>query len=290
MSGNIKCKKIAVLITCHNRVMATLECLRRLYNQVGLNSNFKIQVFLVDDGSTDGTTESVFMKFPDVKIIEGNGSLYWNRGMYTAWKSAIEEDENFDAYLWLNDDTFLLQNGLQIMIAAATETNFKSIICGSIQSPDDATVLTYGGCKLINKKFQPNFPNGLLEVADIINGNCVLVPHEVYLKVGNLDWMYRHAIGDNEYSLRAQKKNVLSYSTGYFVGTCSNSNGLPKWCRPDVTIKERFKNLYSPLGSAEPFIFFKYNLRYFGFFEASKSFLSTHIRLLFPKLWLKQNK
>lgn len=283
-------KKIAVLLTCHNRVTLTLKCLKYLFGQVGIDKEFEIQVFLVDDGSTDGTSVEVAISFPKVIIIEGNGSLYWNRGMFTAWKNAIESKQEFAAYLWLNDDTFLIENGFLIMLNAAFETNFKSIICGSIHSPKDTELLTYGGCKLNNKKYQPNIPNGQLQIADIINGNCVLVPHEVYLKIGNLDWTYRHAIGDNEYSLRAKKKQILSYSTGQFVGSCSNKDGLPKWCLPEVKIKKRFQNLYSPLGSAEPFIFFRYNLKYFGILVATKSFITTHVRLLFPQLWLKKGR
>jgi len=286
----MKLKKIAVLITCHNRVQLTLNCLKHLYKQDGIGKEFEIQIFLVDDGSTDGTSTEIHLNFPEVIVIQGNGNLYWNRGMFTAWQKAIESEEDFDAYLWLNDDTFLFHNGLLNLFNAAIQTNFKSIICGSIQSPNDPAILTYGGCKLINKKYQPNFPNGFLQIADIINGNCVLVPHEAYLKVGNLDWTFRHAIGDNEYSLRAKKRHIFSYSTGQFIGTCSNKDGLPKWCLPEINFKARLRNLYSPLGSAEPFIFFNYNLKYFGIVVAIKSFLTTHLRVLFPQIWLMKKK
>jgi GT2 family glycosyltransferase len=279
---------IAVLITCHNRVQSTLECLTHLYNQEGINKTFSFRVFLVDDGSTDGTSSKVSKNFPDVIIIKGDGTLYWNRGMYTAWKSALQSNIKFDAYLWLNDDTFLLKDGFKIMLNAAVETKFESIICGSIHSPVDSSILTYGGCRIINKVSYPTYPNGNLQIADLINGNCVLVPHDVYIQIGNLDYRFRHAIGDNEYSLRAKLKNIISYSTGYFVGACSNKNSLPKWCLSHVNLKDRLKNLYSPLGSAEPIIFFKYNLKYFGLLKAIKSFLTTHIRVLVPQLWKRK--
>jgi len=281
-------KEIAVLITCHNRVGLTLKCLTKLYQQIGIEQVFEIYVFLVDDGSTDGTSKEIEINFPLVNLIQGNGDLYWNRGMHTAWKVALSSRQKFDAYLWLNDDTFLLPNGILNMLQAANETKFNSIICGSIHAPDDPKIITYGGCKIINNKSQINFPNGNLQIADIINGNCVLVPHNVYSIIGNLDWKYRHAIGDNEYSLRAKKKGILSFSTDQFVGACSNKDGLPKWCIPGISLKDRIKNLYSPLGSAEPIIFFNYNLKYFGVLTALKSLISTHIRLIFPKLWLKR--
>lgn len=281
--------EIAVLITCHNRVSLTLKCLSFLYNQYGVDKEFHIKVFLVDDGSNDDTSNQIAIDFPKVILIQGDGNLYWNRGMFTAWQKAIESKYNFNAYLWLNDDTFLLPNGLENMLDAAIKTNFKSIICGSVHSPNDSTIITYGGGKYINKKYIVNFPNGHLQVADIINGNCVLVPHQVYLKIGNLDWTFRHAIGDHEYGLRAKKQQILSYSTSQFVGVCSNNNSLPKWCLSENNIRVRLKNLYSPLGSAEPFLFFKYNYKYFGFLTAIKSFLSTHIRVIYPQLWTKKS-
>ena len=46
--------EIAVLIACHNRKYKTVKCLQKLYSQNN-TENIKFKVFLVDDGSTDGT-------------------------------------------------------------------------------------------------------------------------------------------------------------------------------------------------------------------------------------------
>jgi GT2 family glycosyltransferase len=280
---------IAIIMACHNRKTLTIKCLSILYRQKGINTNFNIDVFLLDDASVDGTSQEIRAKFPNVRVIDGNGNLFWNRGMHTAWKAAIEFEKQFDSYLWLNDDTFLLNNGIEMMLKTAKMTNFNSIICGSISSPKNKTILTYGGCTISSGKSIPNIPNGNYEIADTINGNCVLIPHSVYEKVGNLDWTFIHAMGDNDYSLRAKKIGILSYSTGDFVGNCSDNNCLPKWCDPHFSFKERCINLYSPIGNAEPFKFFIFQKRHFGITKAVRSFLSTHFRLLFPKLWLNKN-
>ena len=92
--------RIAALLTCFNRKEKTRKCLESLF-AVRPNSD----VYLVDDGSTDGTSELIAELFPNVHIIIGSGDLYWSRGMYTAWKEAIKED--YDYYLWLNDDVEL---------------------------------------------------------------------------------------------------------------------------------------------------------------------------------------
>ena len=47
-------KRIAVLITCFNRIDKTINCLDSLYNSKSID-DYLIDVYLVDDGSTDGT-------------------------------------------------------------------------------------------------------------------------------------------------------------------------------------------------------------------------------------------
>src|SRR5512138_1923464 len=103
-------KTIAALLTVHNRKHKTLLCLQSLYNQI-LTEGYKLDVYLTDDGCTDGTPEAIREEFPQVTIIKGDGSLFWNRGMYAAWTKATEiADYNY--YLWLNDDTELFDDSL----------------------------------------------------------------------------------------------------------------------------------------------------------------------------------
>ena len=59
--------QIAVLITCHNRKEKTLHCLQNLYKQ-----SITCDVYLVDDGSIDGSSElcdNFALKDKRVKVI-----------------------------------------------------------------------------------------------------------------------------------------------------------------------------------------------------------------------------
>ncbi|MCB0846867.1 MAG: glycosyltransferase, partial [Bacteroidetes bacterium] len=69
MSHSQSVIQIAVAMTCHNRRPKTVNCLERLYAQEGINENFSLDIFLVDDGSTDGTAQEVEKQFPQVNII-----------------------------------------------------------------------------------------------------------------------------------------------------------------------------------------------------------------------------
>lgn len=103
-------KSIAVLLTVFNRKEKTLQCLGNLYKQLPIQG-YSVDIYLTNDGCTDGTPEAIAQKFPEVEIIHSKGNLFWNRGMYTAWKEATKRKE-YDYYLWLNDDTFIYPDSI----------------------------------------------------------------------------------------------------------------------------------------------------------------------------------
>ena len=131
---------IAVLMTCYNRKETTLRCLasllqamRRVASQGGEKT---FHLFLVDDGSSDGTSEAVRKWHEEVrpfanfnfrlKLIAGTGDLFWSRGMALAWKEALRCEQGqlfaadaFSHFLWLNDDVFLDTDALQVLLADA---------------------------------------------------------------------------------------------------------------------------------------------------------------------------
>ncbi|MBO9584152.1 MAG: glycosyltransferase family 2 protein [Flavobacterium sp.] len=281
---NIKNNTIAVLITCHNRKDKTLQCLQGLYKQKDLNDKFVIEIFLVDDASTDGTAEAIKSQFSSVNIIKGSGNLYWNRGMCLAWKTAAAH-KDFDYYLWLNDDTFLFNSAIADLLQAANETNHSSAIIGSTISAKEKRI-SYGGN---SKEGNLLIPNGKIQEVYSFNGNVVLIPDYVFKIVGFLDKRFPHAIGDFDYGLQIKKNNLSSFITSNFIGSCERNDKLPDWCSVNVPIARRIKNLYSPLGNSHPYYYFIFENKNYGLIRACKHFCTIHIRLLFPQLWLQNN-
>lgn len=270
---------VAVLITCYNRVEKTINCLNRLFNQSGINNKFYCNVFLVDDGSTDGTSLSVARFFPSVNIIKGNGNLYWNRGMRLAWERALSFENTFDFYLLLNDDTMLFENALEKGLELSVN---NSIMVGSTCSALPPYILTYGG--FVNGVLKN--PSNQLESIDVFCGNFVLVPNSVVSKIGILDFKFRHALGDIEYGLRAKKNNINLYLLPYFIGNCERNIEQPIWKNSNMSFKIRIKNLYSPLSFSDPREFFYIDLKYYGILHALFHFISIHFRVISPKYFL----
>ena len=136
---------VAVLITCFNRKSKTIKCLEKLYSQ-DIGDEYTLKVFLVDDASTDGTGEAIKTNFPQVNLIHGDGSLFWNRGMSLAWSTAGYQ--GFDYYLWLNDDVELFDNALPKLLGIYEAASIAKpfILIGSTCDPVSGQV-TYGGAK-----------------------------------------------------------------------------------------------------------------------------------------------
>jgi GT2 family glycosyltransferase len=269
---------IAVLLTCHNRRDKTLQCLSAIYSQEGIDADFNIEVFLVDDASTDGTATAIQIQFPLVNIIQGDGNLFWNRGMHLAWQTATIA-KKFDYYLWLNDDTFLFENAIKILLVQTIE---KAIVCGTTQSIVNPKA-TYGGYR--KKPDRLLLPNGTFQECDYFNGNCVLISKEVFDLVGNLDPVFHHAVGDFDYSLRAKKLGIVLYVAPAFIGSCESHTELPKWRSPSVSLFKRVKNLYTASSGCYPPQFFIFDKRHNGLFLAIVHFFSIHLRAMIPSLW-----
>lgn len=260
-------QNLALLLTCYNRKLATLECLKKIYEQIVF---VEIDIFLCDDGSTDGTYEAVRQKYPKVHLLKGTGDLFWNRGMLASWKMAYYTKE-YDAYVWLNDDTFLNVDALSEMIDCSNACDDKSIICGTFCS--DSGDFSYGGRKKDNS---PLIPNGSMQEVYWLNGNCVLVPKYVVDKIGLLDGMFQHHLGDFDYGLRAMEAGLKIVTTRKYLGICNPNKIINNRSRKDgLSVVERFKWLYSPLGD-NPFIQFRYIYRHFGLKSAIFIFIALH--------------
>jgi GT2 family glycosyltransferase len=276
--------KTAVLLTCHNRKDKTLKCLNALFDAT-LPSNYEIEVFLVDDGSLDGTGDDVKTQFPQANVIQGTGNLFWNRGMNLAWKKATEKSR-FDFYLWLNDDVVLQKNAIKILMKNFRNIgNPESIIVGACRSGTGET--TYSGYISLTKK-RILKPSGELQLCEYFNGNVVLIPEQVFKRVGFLDPYYHHDQGDFDYGLRAKKMGIHSFVSSGFVGMCERHSELPRWCNPKYPFRTRWKNFISPLGG-RPKSTLVFQRKYIGLAPALFHYFTIHLRLLFPKIWKQTN-
>ena len=243
---------IAVLMACHNRHEKTLACLAALAGN-RLPVDQQIHIILADDGSADGTGQAVAAAHPDVEIITGDGTWFWNGGMHRAFERGL--GGHYDAYLWLNDDTILYPDTLSKLLETARQVKASHgadcIVVGSTQDADTRQ-LTYGGVirtawwrpltfKMVEPGDQPI-------VCESMWGNCVLIPAPIARAIGNLEPRFQHSMGDVDYGLRARKAGFGIYVMAGFAGTCSMNSPRGSFEDMRVPLLQRLKKIAHPKG------------------------------------------
>lgn len=232
---------IAVLLTCFNRKDKTCACLHNLYAALGVynarnvENQLSIEIFLVDDGCTDGTAEAVQAEFADVHVIQGTGSLFWAGGMRLAWSEAYKRHTEWDFYLLLNDDTDIFSDAFeQLMLTHAysiTHNGIGGVYTGATCAKNNSKVCTYGGNVWVNRAkgiYKRLSPTGIPQMCDLTNANILLVSSNVVDKIGMLCEDYQHGLADFDYSIRARKQNIPIFLTTDYCGACDNDHVDPK--------------------------------------------------------------
>ena len=182
--------RVAALIAAHNRRDLTLACLRSLDAQ--RVPGVTVDAFVLDDGSSDGTSEAIAEQFPEVTVLHGDGQLYWNGGMRRAFAAAIAGD--YDHYLWLNDDVYLDDGALAVLLDTERRLRERGdeavIVAGSTRHPDTGE-LTYGGVVHPHRwrplRSELVEPGDAPRPCDTMNGQAVLISRAVVQRIGNID-------------------------------------------------------------------------------------------------------
>ncbi len=278
--------KIAILLTCYNRLHKTIQCLNSIVMQE-LVQGVSTSVYLVDDGSPDQTGKIVQNHFPSVQVINGSGQLFWVGGMRKAWQTAAEK--NYDAYLLLNDDVELEPDALEKLIALLqadrSGSKMPGIYIGSTK--DKVTGKTsYGGRKLINRisgetvLIEPD--NTQPRSCDLAHANILLVAKEVSDKIGILSGRFTQRLADYDYTLSAAKKGFPLLIASGHCGSCTDDHGA-NWLPQHTTLKERISYLKDPrhLAYSE---YLYYMRKHFPFY-LPVAFIKLWLKTLFPVLW-----
>lgn len=245
--------RLAVLMACHNRAAQTVRCIEALKSQEEPGTS--VDVYVVDDGSSDGTTEAILRALPRARVLRGDGHLYWSGAMRLAFQHAMRE--GYDFYLWLNDDTLLDRDALKRLLTTYRQlvvaSNGALIVVGSTRDGDTGK-FTYGGWRVRARRFGARswariVPDMQQPIAcDTMNGNCVLIPAAAVEKVGNIDAVFRQGLGDIDYGLRARQEGChLMVGAGYF-GTCAHNESKGSWFDPALPRTARWRNLLGPKG------------------------------------------
>jgi GT2 family glycosyltransferase len=204
--------KFALIILNWNGKKDTLACLASLEKLTYPN----YFVILVDNGSTDGTLESVHEAFPQVQTLALPSNLGFAGGNNPGIEMALKQ--NADIIVLLNNDTVVASDLLECFARRFEQEKEVGILGAKIYLFDAQDTLDHYGGVWIKEKADVNLI-GYREKADLESkvpsidyacGACIAIKRCVFQTIGLLEARYFLYWEENDFCLRAKKAKFLT--------------------------------------------------------------------------------
>lgn len=280
-----------LIIPCFNRRDTTLRCLRHLRD---LEVDRWATVVLVDDASSDGTSEAVAAEFPNTVIVPGDGNLWWGGATNAGMRWAL--DHHMEFVFWLNDDGLPRQGALEAMLEVSQRERAITTASGILRETGS---VHYGGMEKTPSHTRVlECPEGSTLTCETICGNCVCFPADVIRRVGWIDdSVFPHFAGDADYGFRASALGIPIIIVGDAICDCSygQSKNRMSWLLGDMTIRELWRVCFHPKAGSLAWCGLIFKARHWGLVGVLNYISSlfrliavTLIRCVAPLKWLQK--
>jgi GT2 family glycosyltransferase len=282
--------KIIGLVSCYNRVNSTrlfLESFFGLFKELEID----LKLYLLDDGSTDGTSEMVSRHYPNVIILKSQGNNYWAGGMRQLFENIDKSDlVDFTHLFVLNDDIVLSKNALLDTLIELEGSKWidPTLPFAAVMNmyDEDLGRVVYGGLKNHSRFggfiFDIVLPSDNLTLAETFNMNAALISRGAIQKIGFLDKAFAHHRADIDFGLRLIRAGGKVLVIPGIHGICTLNSYRSFNYYNEKNFYRRFKLLIHPKNEPffERFIFFWRHSSFFGFIF----FFTPYLTFFFPFL------
>ncbi|MFA5849810.1 MAG: glycosyltransferase family 2 protein [Bacteroidales bacterium] len=202
--------KIAIIVPVHNELESTKRFVSSYYDAIDrASAKGHCSLFIVDDGSTDGTSEWLTQFHPEIKILHGDGGLWWSGSINLALKHII--DKPFTHFLLFNNDNIVDSSFFLNLSKAIDEIGNNKIITSKIINIYPQEHIGNGGVVFDRKKVKyiSNTDSEKRAIVNTAGGMGVFIPLEIINKIGFFDAVnFPQKSGDTDFYLRADRAGM----------------------------------------------------------------------------------
>ena len=186
---------IAVIIVTFNGEKWIQKCLDSI-----LNADCKLQIFVVDNASTDGTIKLIG-GFTTIQVIESKINLGFGKANNLAVKRAMEA--GFDTFFLLNQDTWVFEHTISNLVQKMNENPNYGIL-SPLHFSANGIDLDSNFEKYYNNQATIN---SNIKNTDFVNAAAWLVSKKCFEKVGLFDPAFSHYGEDRNFCNRVLYHN-----------------------------------------------------------------------------------
>ena len=199
-------KKIAVVIVTFNGAIWIKKNLNSL-----LNSNYPIDIIIVDNASTDETI-NIVKQFKAIELIQNKINLGFGKANNIGIDWAIKKGA--DAIFLLNQDTWIYENTISNLAEALFENPNLGIVSPIHYSADEITLDE--NFNTYFNRFKIVEDTESLRIVSFINAAAWLVSKECFSKTGYFDPIFNHYGEDRNFCDRVKYH-------GFKIGVVKNA-------------------------------------------------------------------
>lgn len=222
-------ERVLVIVVTYNAMHWVGRCLDSV-----MSSSLKVDLFIVDNGSTDGTGDYISTHYPEAILFLSPTNLKFGKGNNVGLEYALKN--GYDYVYLLNQDAWVKPDTISILLKVHS-TNQKYGILSPLHMASDEKNFEFIFNRLIASKFSEGYIKKDVIPVGFVQAAHMLISRECLEKVGGFSPSFPHYGEDDNYCQR-----VLYH--GYKIGIVPSAKAVHDAANKPLTtnVQKRYRH------------------------------------------------